>query len=214
VNGKWEPTTAANGGGEILFFFSSAYTETPQPQYINPAVDLFFRPDSFDVMYLLSSRTDTTLQKQPPYTYQDGDIFRITPNYQLNDGQTYYFTSSPGIVGSKSLAFEQKAMEKISVFPNPYMGGHALEQSPSQRFVRIINLSAPSTIRIFNLSGRLIRSFEHTSATSGISDWDLRNDEGIKVASGLYLIHIESPGIGTKVLKLMVLYPDERLNAY
>jgi hypothetical protein len=50
--------------------------------------------------------------------------------------------------------------------------------------------------------------------TSGISDWDLRNDEGIKVASGLYLIHIESPGIGTKVLKLMVLYPDERLNAY
>jgi hypothetical protein len=214
VNGKWEPTTAANGGGEILFFFSSAYTETPQPQYINPAVDLFFRPDSFDVMYLLSSRTDTTLKKQPPYTYQDGDIFRITPNYQLNDGQTYYFTSSSGIVGSKSLAFEQNAMEKISVFPNPYMGGHALEQSPSQRFVRIINLSAPSTIRIFNLSGRLIRSFEHTSATSGITDWDLRNDEGIKVASGLYLIHIESPGIGTKVLKLMVLYPDERLNAY
>ena len=214
VNGTWDPTPAANGGGELLFFFSSPYTETAQPQYTAANKNLFFQPDSFDVMYLLSSRTDSTLKKQPPYTYQDGDIFRITPNYQLKDGQTYVFSSSPGIVGSKSLAFEQKAMENISVFPNPYMGGHALEQSPSQRFVRIINLSAPSTVRIFNLSGRLIRSFEHTSTTSGISDWDLRNDEGIKVASGLYLIHIESPGIGTKVLKLMVLYPDERLNAY
>jgi hypothetical protein len=214
INGKWEPTTAANGGGELLFFFSSLYTTTPQTQYTTTSYDLFFRPDSFDVMYLLSSRADTTLKKTGPFSFQEGDIFRITPNYQLNDGQTYYFASSPGIVGSKSLAFEQKAMEKISVFPNPYLGGHALEQSPSQRFVRIINLSAPSTVRIFNLSGRLIRSFEHTSMTSGISDWDLRNDEGIKVASGLYLIHIESPGIGTKVLKLMVLYPDERLNAY
>lgn len=214
VDGKWHPTAAANGGGEMIYFFSSPYTAEPQPQYLNNNINLFFRPDSFDIMYVFSSRTDTVLKKIKPFSYQEGDLFRITPNYQFADGQTYTFTSSPGIVGNKKLAFDQKAMEKITIFPNPYMGGHTLEQSASQRFVRILNLPAPSTVRIFTMSGRLIRTFMHSNASSGTSDWDLRNDEGIKVASGLYVIHIDSPGIGSKVLKLSVLYPDERLNAY
>lgn len=214
VNGRWDPTSAAGGGGEILFVFSSPYTDAPQPPYNATAFNLFFHPDSFDVMYLLSSRNDTTLTKGRFRTAQEGDIFRITPNYPLKDGQTYRFSSSPGTVGSAALAKEQRAMERITVFPNPYMGGHALESSPSKRFVRLTGLPAPSRIRIYALSGRLVRTFEHLSASSGFSDWDLRNDEGIKVASGLYLVHIDSPGIGTTVLKLMVLYPDERLNAY
>ncbi len=214
VNGKWEPTKSVNGGNEYLYFFASQYTDTPQPLYTSTTKNLFFLPDSFDVMYVLAAKTDTVLKKSQPFTFQEGDLFRITPNYQFADGQTYTFTSSPGIVGNKKLAFDQKAMEKITIFPNPYMGGHTLEQSSSQRFVRILNLPAPSTVRIFNMSGRMIRTFLHTNPSSGTSDWDLRNDEGIKVASGLYVIHIDSPGIGSKILKLSVLYPDERLNAY
>ena len=29
-------------------------------------------------------------------------------------------------------------------------------------------------------------------------DWDLKNDYGIPIASGLYIIHVNSPGIGEK----------------
>ena len=214
VDGKWEPTKSSTGGNELLYIFSSSYVQTPDPHYTQQSINLFFNPDSFDVMYVLSAKTDTVLKKILPYSFQEGDVFRITPNYQFSDGQIYSFSSSPGVIGSRTLAFEQKAMEKITVFPNPYLGGNSLEQSPSQRFVRILNLPAPSTIRIFNLSGRMVRIFEHTNPLTGYSDWDLRNDEGIKVASGLYVIHIDSPGIGSKILKLVVLYPDERLNAY
>jgi hypothetical protein len=32
-------------------------------------------------------------------------------------------------------------------------------------------------------------------------DWDLKNQYGIPIASGLYIFHIDAPGIGEKVLK-------------
>ncbi len=214
INGKWDPTPAANGGNEQLFLFRSPYTDTPSPDYTGTTKNLFFFADSFDVMYVLAARNDTTLKKSNKYSFTEGDVFRITPNYQLKNGTVYTFTTSPGILGNKRLAIEQNALEKITVFPNPYMGGHTLEQSPTRRFVRLMNLPAPSTIRIVSLQGRIIRSFEHTDPTSGTADWDLRNDEGIKVASGMYIIHIDAKEIGRKILKLMVLYPDERFNTY
>ena len=33
------------------------------------------------------------------------------------------------------------------------------------------------------------------------ADWDLKNQSGISVASGLYIFHIDAPGIGEKIIK-------------
>ncbi len=32
-------------------------------------------------------------------------------------------------------------------------------------------------------------------------DWDLKNDFGIPIASGLYVIHVNAPGVGEKTIK-------------
>ena len=32
-------------------------------------------------------------------------------------------------------------------------------------------------------------------------EWDLKNSKGIPVASGVYLIHIDAPGIGERMIK-------------
>ena len=32
-------------------------------------------------------------------------------------------------------------------------------------------------------------------------DWDMKNQSGIPVASGLYIIHIDVPNVGEKILK-------------
>ena len=32
-------------------------------------------------------------------------------------------------------------------------------------------------------------------------EWDLKNQNNISVASGLYIFHIDAPGIGEKILK-------------
>jgi hypothetical protein len=31
--------------------------------------------------------------------------------------------------------------------------------------------------------------------------WNLKNKQGINVASGLYIFHIDAPGIGEKIIK-------------
>jgi len=46
----------------------------------------------------------------------------------------------------------------------------------------------------------LIRQFRKSDPLTFI-DWDLTNSSSIPVASGTYIIHVEVPGAGEKVLK-------------
>jgi hypothetical protein len=32
-------------------------------------------------------------------------------------------------------------------------------------------------------------------------DWDLKNNQAIPIASGIYLIHVDVPGVGSTVVK-------------
>lgn len=212
LNGEWKPTTAANGGDERIYIFASDYSATPNSFYTSK--NLLLSADSMDIYYVIAPRADTTLRKDKKDSFTQGDMFVLTPNYPLINNRTFNFSVSAPTIADKSLARQQSAMDAISVFPNPYLGGHALESSVTDRFVTISGLPATSIIRIFTLAGRLVRTIYRNTTSTSLEKWDLRNDEGIKVASGLYVIHIDAPGIGTKVLKLMVLYPDERLNAY
>ena len=40
-----------------------------------------------------------------------------------------------------------------------------------------------------------------TSKRSSYVEWDLKNQNNISVASGLYIFHIDAPGVGEKILK-------------
>ncbi len=44
------------------------------------------------------------------------------------------------------------------------------------------------------------------------ADWDLRNEDGQSVASGIYIAHLEMPGIGEKILKIAVVIGKGYLN--
>ena len=56
------------------------------------------------------------------------------------------------------------------------------------------------TISIYNINGTLIRRFKKDTETTFI-EWDLTNSANIVISSGVYLIHVNAPGIGEKVLK-------------
>ncbi|MCC5923917.1 MAG: hypothetical protein JJT77_09030, partial [Crocinitomicaceae bacterium] len=47
---------------------------------------------------------------------------------------------------------------------------------------------------------KLIRAFDKDSPLTFI-DWDLKNAEAIPIASGAYIIHVDVPGIGERVVK-------------
>jgi hypothetical protein len=79
--------------------------------------------------------------------------------------------------------------------------------------VRFTNLPKVATIRIFNLASDLVRVIDKDDDLTTI-DWDLRNKNNLPVASGMYIIHIEMPGIGEKILKVAVILAEERLDNF
>lgn len=68
--------------------------------------------------------------------------------------------------------------------------------------VTFTRLTLRATINIFTISGEKVRAIEKNSNTDGVG-WDLRNESGSKVVSGLYLYVIKGEG-STKAGKLVI----------
>ena len=71
--------------------------------------------------------------------------------------------------------------------------------------MRFTNLPTNVTIRIFTISGILVQTLEKNDETTQWMDWDLRNQQGVPVASAIYIAYLEMPGIGEKIMKIAVI---------
>jgi hypothetical protein len=65
------------------------------------------------------------------------------------------------------------------------------------------NLAANTEIRIFTITGQLVRQLTVTAADLGFKLWDGRNSGGVEVVSGVYLAHVKS-GSSVKLIKIAV----------
>ncbi len=105
----------------------------------------------------------------------------------------------------------------VNVWPNPYFGYNPEERNPIDQQMHFTHLpeSGSWKIRIFDLAGNHIRTLDGSSVGDGtqFSVWNLRNDFGVPVASGMYIAHVESGG-KSKILKLAVVQPEQRLDRY
>lgn len=114
------------------------------------------------------------------------------------------FTIVPTAPTKNDATLASSNMDKISVFPNPYFGANSLERDKYQRFVTFTNLPQKATIRIFSLSGVFIQRIEKDNSDQYVR-WDLRNGDGLPIASGVYIAYLDIPGIGTKIMKIAVI---------
>ncbi len=137
--------------------------------------------------------------------------FTLTPNIINTKADVFTFSAtSPSY--SKSQAVND--VQRINVFPNPYYGVNSEELNKYNRFVTFSHLPANATIRIFNLAGVLVRTIVKSGGDQ-FQRWDLNNETGLPVASGLYIAYIEMPGIGaTKILKLAVIQEQQILDRF
>jgi hypothetical protein len=118
-----------------------------------------------------------------------------------NGGKPMYSWSMDDISSSYgSTRALEAALDKINVVPNPYYAYSEYERNRIDNRVKIVNLPDQCTVNIYNTSGKLIRTFKKDNQVTSI-DWDLKNAKGIPIASGVYLIHVEVPGVGEKVVK-------------
>ena len=115
------------------------------------------------------------------------------------DGNTYYYTVATTNVYNWTSEYSNVVsvdidlpkpldsaanLDTITVAPNPC-------RISSGGKLRFIHLTASAEIRIYTTSGALVRTLYHTDGT-GTLEWDLRNDEGNTLASGIYVYYVES----------------------
>lgn len=107
------------------------------------------------------------------------------------------------------------ALDLINVVPNPYYAYSAYELQNTSNVVKITNLPPTCTVTIYSLDGQFIRKYERAENPNAVVpragqvaeqmnasiDWDLRNARAIPIASGVYLIHINAPGLGERTIK-------------
>jgi hypothetical protein len=95
------------------------------------------------------------------------------------------------------------ALELINVVPNPYNAHSEYERNRLDNRIKITNLPERCTVTIYSSNGKLIRRFEKDSPIT-YQDWNLTNHVNIPIASGIYLIHVEVPNVGERVLKAFI----------
>ena len=77
----------------------------------------------------------------------------------------------------------------LTGYPNPY------EIDGSGRVFTITNLAEGTSIRIYNVAGALVKSFEPEEIRGGEHPWDGTDNSGILVSSGIYVYLAFTDGI-------------------
>jgi len=141
-----------------------------------------------------------------------GDILTISYANPIQPGVDTYSFTAPAPTFSAENA--KQDVEKINVFPNPYYGVNSQELNKYERFVTFSHLPQKATIRIFNLAGVMVKTIEKNS-NDQFMRWDLANESGLPVASGLYIAYIDMPDLGTtKILKLAIIQEQQILDRF
>jgi hypothetical protein len=145
-------------------------------------------------------------------THKVGEVVRVNYDNPIQTGvDKFMFQTTPASYSS-GLAAEQ--VNEINVFPNPYYGVNSEELNKYNRFVTFTHLPVKATIRIFNLAGVHITTIVKDDPGQ-FQRWDLANEHGLPVASGLYIAYIDMPDLGTtKILKLAIIQEQQILDRF
>lgn len=103
-------------------------------------------------------------------------------------------------------------IDNIKVVPNPYIAKAAWEpKNPynsgrGPRSIHFTHLPANCTIRIFTISGELVDTIKHESpCENGTAYWDMLTKDNLSISYGVYIYHIDAPGVGEKIGKFAVI---------
>lgn len=186
----------------------------------------FLDADSFETDWIIfMDDTSDTGDRQPTWVFKLNypRPFELMNIYQPASGDTallrmrkpflstdvFEYTSLPSRIDKKQA---QKDLDKIMVIPNPYVAAASWEtpnlftSGRGPRAIHFNNLPNECTIRIFSVSGELVDIIHHSSAiNNGTAEWDLLTKENLSTAYGVYVYHVDAPGIGEHIGKFAVI---------
>lgn len=164
---------------------------------------------------------DTSGEKQ--VTWQISMNFTFSGRGNPDEGDVAQIITRKPFLSTDTFEFDLQAPEaetanpdsllsRIRVVPNPYVATNTFEQQNpfstgrGPRVIRFINLPPNCTLRIFSVNGRQIRELRMNDGTNdglsaadlmnGTIEWDLESEDGLTVSYGVYLFHVDAPGLG------------------
>jgi hypothetical protein len=201
VNIDGSPNTL--GGREYFWIFNSDYTGVEDPTY---TVEYGF--EDADVIYAgwVGWRDWEGNDGKP----SPGDIWRIIPNFINTPSDVFTFTLNDTIFTGTG----EDQLDRINVVPNPFYLYGPYDPTPGNYTLKFQHLPGTCTITIYNLAGDFIRQIDKTDVSTSEISWDVKTENGLTVASGIYVYVVEAPGFGTKIGKMAVFTETEVLKTY
>lgn len=187
VDGKtkftWTVTLAAPPPKEVITSIDTVINGVPTTIYDTTYVHIGIRPATGDIAKIFTLK---------PLTSADRYVIR---------------TKAASSAGATA-----KDLDNIRVIPNPYAVTSVYENSltPWVRELQFHGLPERCTIRIFTASGELVQILHHQPGDAGyrgpsVQAWNLWTYNDQEVAFGVYLYHVEAPGIGEKLGKFAII---------
>ena len=144
----------------------------------------------------VSLRVATAYDKYSATTIDTDEVEEAVNNWD----PIYRFDTEDVAAQIGEITVLEEMLEEINIVPNPYYAYSQYETNKLDNRVKIVNLPEVCTVRIYNLSGTLVRTYEKADPLTYV-DWDLKNNANVPIAGGVYIIHIDVPGVGQAVRK-------------
>lgn len=142
---------------------------------------------------------------------QEGDVLDLITRKPFLSTDAFEFTTAvPGVDATNP----DSLLAMINVVPNPYVATNRFESlnpfnsGRGPRVIKFTHVPPDATIRIFTVSGKLIRTLERREGFNdnitaadlldGTVDWDLESEDNLTVSYGVYLFQVEAPGLGER----------------
>jgi len=91
-----------------------------------------------------------------------------------------------------------KVLKDVYAVPNPYLFSAGWDEPDAK--MQFVNVPVGAVIRIYDASGGLIRTVmpgrNLDQSQAGTADWNLRDNDGEQVVSGIYIFTVEAGGSG------------------
>ena len=181
----WKP------GREIVFITPPDYSPSQSPI-----------PVMYSVMF--SAPSDTSI----PVIYPtEGNIYEAVTTKPFAAGDQFIFQTTAAAFDAD---MAKSALDGIYVVPNPYVAYSELEQpgpeatKRGEQRLQFRNLPPQCTVRIYTLVGELVQTIQKDD-TRNFAEWDLLTYEGQRIAYGVYIYHVDAPGVGEKIGRFAVI---------
>ncbi len=169
---------------------------------------IFFK-ETVGQKYVRTWKVDVTYT-EPNKAIETQGVLNLYSLKPFNSNDKIRFNVNGGAIDAASAKDE---MNNIKVVPNPYVVTHEAEarllstqtSGRGEREIRFTHIPPGSKISIFTVRGELIKTLTHDNLFVGDVYWNLRTEENIDVAYGVYVFVVEAPGIGNKIGKFALI---------